>query len=410
MKLLVISDLEATGGAAIACTRLTQGLTQQGVECVRTMACMEGGAPDQEKFLLSPGRRLEGLTGLVRAFDLPRVAEALFSGGTRRQLRQAIQRLKPDAIHIHNLHKAYWDIGLVEECAAHVPVVWTLHDMWSMTGRCCYAYDCPKFTTGCDATCPTPTEYPPLAPRRIAGAWAARKALLEGHPNIAAACPSCWMADEARKGIWKKNRVEVIANGLDLAVYKPAEAAAAQTALGLDPNLPTVLLVADYLKERRKGGNLVDGILAAAKTRPLQLLTLGHFPPEINHPGVRHLHCGYISSDVMKALIYSAADVLLHMAPVDNLPNTVAEAIACGTPAVAYATGGVPEMVVPGRTGWLTHDFTPAAFAATLDEALAAIKGGAWLRPACREFAEVHFDLKQQAAQYVALFESLLKK
>lgn len=409
MNILILSDLEATGGAAIACQRLTQGLISLGVQCVRAVGGMDGGAPAQEKFLLSPGRRLEGVAGLAASLNLPGLARGLANGGARRQLRLALERLKPDAIHIHNLHKAGWDISLVEECARHAPVVWTLHDMWSMTGRCCYAYDCTKFVNGCDAACPTPDEYPALAPKRIAAAWAARKTVLESHRNIAAACPSCWMANEARQGIWKNNRVEVIANGLDLQVYKPADATSARAALGLDARIPTVLVVADYLRERRKGGNLLDGVLAAAKARPLQLMTLGHFPPPIDIPGVRHVHCGYISSDLMKTLVYSAADVLLHMAPVDNLPNTVAESIACGTPVVAYATGGVPEMVRPGETGWLAGEFAPEAFAAALDQALTTIEGGAWLRPACRQFAEVHFDQQRQAAQYLELFRSLQK-
>lgn len=407
MNLLILSDLEATGGAAIACQRLTQGLIGLGVHCVRAVGREDGGAPAQEKFLLSPGRRLEGVADLAASFSLNRLANRLTSGGARRQLRLALERLKPDGIHLHNLHKAAWDIGLVEECARHAPVVWTLHDMWSMTGRCCYAYDCAKFLTGCDATCPTPNEYPALAPQRIAAAWAAKKAVLEKYPHIAAATPSCWMAGQARQGIWKHNRVEVISNGLDLQVYKPADAASARAALGLDPRTPTILLVADYLSERRKGGHMLEGILAAAKTRPLQLLTLGHHPPEINRPGIRHIHCGYIPSDLMKTVIYSAADIFLHMAPVDNLPNTVAEAIACGTPVVAYATGGVPEMVRPGETGWLAGEFAPESFAAALDEALHSIEAGVWLRPACRQFAEVHFDVQRQAAQYLDLFRSL---
>ncbi|XHR29411.1 MAG: glycosyltransferase [Chthoniobacteraceae bacterium] len=408
MKLLILSDLESTGGAAIACQRLTQGLIGLGVDCVRAVGAMDGGAPTQEKFLLSPGRRLEGVTGLAHAFGLGRVEERLSNHGVRRQLRHAIAREKPDVIHLHNLHKAGWDTGLVEECAAHAPVVWTLHDLWSTTGRCCYAYDCEKFVTGCDASCPTPGEYPALAPHRIAAAWAARKTVLETHPNIVAACPSCWIAGEARRGLWHKNRVEVIANGLDLEAYKPADAASAQAALGLDPRVPTVLLVADYLKERRKGGNLIDAVLAATQTRPLQLLTLGHWPPEIHHEGIRHIHCGYIPSDLMKSVIYSAADVLLHMAPVDNLPNTVAESLACGTPVVACAVGGVPEMVKPGETGWLAGSFSAESFAATLDQGLQALRNGAWPRPACRQFAEDHFDVRRQAKQYLELFESLL--
>ncbi|MEI6562127.1 MAG: glycosyltransferase [Verrucomicrobiota bacterium] len=409
MKILIISDLESTGGAAIACQRLTQGLMGLGADCVRGVGSMDGGAPGQEKFLLSPGKRLEGIVSLASSFHCDRVAQTLANFGSRRQLRWWIKHLQPDFINIHNLHKAKWEIALVEECALHAPVAWTLHDMWSMTGRCCYRYDCEKFTTGCDASCPTPNEYPALEPGRIAAAWAAKQRVLARHPNISAVCPSQWMASEARRGIWKGNRVEAIANGLDLTVYKPCDAQAARAALGLQPDLPTILIVADYLKERRKGGGLLEGVLAAAKSRPLQILTLGHSPPEIHVSGVQHTHMGYISSDRMKAILYSASDLLLHMAPVDNLPNTVAESLACGTPVVAHATGGVPEMVKPGETGWLAQQFDTDHFAAALDTALSALKSGNTLRQACRQFAETHFDITRQAAQYLALFQTLSK-
>ncbi|MCX6967575.1 MAG: glycosyltransferase [Verrucomicrobia bacterium] len=407
MRILIVSDLETTGGAAIACQRLTQGFIDLGADCIRAVGTMDGGSPTQEKFLLSPGKRLEGIATLAASFHCERVAETLTNCGSRRQLRLRIQDLKPDIIHIHNLHKAKWNIGLVEECARHASVAWTLHDTWSMTGRCCYPYDCEKFISGCDAACPTPREYPALEPGRIAAAWTAKKRVLESHPNITAVCPSHWMASQARRGIWHQNRVEVISNGLDLALYHPVDPVAARTALGLLPHIPTILIVADYLKERRKGGGLLEKVLAAAKSRPLQIATLGHSPPEISLPNIQHTHFGYISSDRMKAILYSAADLLLHMAPVDNLPNTVAEALACGTPVVAYATGGVPEMVKTGQTGWLADRFEAESFAAALDQALDTTQGGNSLRQSCRQFAEVHFDLARQASHYIALFQAL---
>lgn len=407
MTILIISDLETTGGAAIACQRLALGLSRLGVHCVRAVGKRDGGDVTQEVLLLSPGKRLDGIVAFVESLGQPKLADKIMRFGVKRQLPLLIERLKPDCVNIHNLHKANWDIELVEECARRVPVVWTLHDMWSMTGRCPYNQGCEKFMSGCDASCPTPQEYPSLEPERIAGAWSAKKAVLERHSNIAAVCPSAWMASQARQGIWKNNRIEVVHNGLDLTVYKPRDLTACRQALGLEPNLPTILVVAEYLKERRKGGGMLAEVLAAAKSRPLQILTLGHNPPQISMVGIRHTHLGYITSDLMKSLVYSSADVLLHMAPVDNLPNTVAESIACGTPVVAYATGGVPEMVKADQTGWMSNEFDPQSFAATLDEALDTLKSGFTLRQSCREFAEVHFDLERQASHYMDLFQAL---
>jgi len=405
MRVLIISDLESKGGAAIAAQRLAQGLSGLGVQCLRAVGAMDGGDTTQEKVLLSPGKRLEGIAGFIESLGQRKLAERITHFGVQRQLPLLIERFKPDCISIHNLHKAKWDIDLVEECARHAPVVWTLHDMWSMTGRCAHSCACDKFITGCDAACPTPREYPEMEPHLIAGAWAAKKSVLEKHSNIAAVCPSEWLAAKARKGIWQGHTVEAIPNGLDLGVFYRRDSRACRSALGLQQDIPTIVLVADYLSI--KGGGLLSGILAAAKSRPLQILTMGNCPPEIDAEGVCHTHFGYVASDIMKTMIYSASDLNLHLAFVDNLPNTVAEAIACGTPVVAYATGGVPEMVRDGCTGWLVERFEPACYAVALDKAVEAVRNGTSPTQTCRPFAEEHYGLEGQAARYMRLFETM---
>src|SRR5262249_14187929 len=110
----------------------------------------------------------------------------------------------------------------------------------------------------------------------------------------------------------------------------------------------------------------------------------------------------------IRALAYNAADLLVHPAPVDNLPNVVLEALACGTPVLGFRIGGVPEMVRPGQTGWLAQEVSAAALARGLDAALQDLAQGVDLRPSCRAVAEAEFDDAVQAQRYLQLFRSLL--
>jgi glycosyltransferase involved in cell wall biosynthesis len=279
--------------------------------------------------------------------------------------------------------------------------------MWSFSGRCAYSYDCQKFLTGCDATCPTPDEYPALAPSLIAVAWQARRRLLGKHPSLVAVCPSRWLARNARAGLWKDHLVEVIPYGVPLETYLPLDRAKARGELGVPAGGAVVSFVANLLSERRKGAEILAQALTVVKSRPLTVLVLGRGELKIAADGVKVCALGFVEDERRRAVAYSAADVMVHPAPVDNLPNVVMEAIACGTPCVAFAIGGVPDMVRPELTGWLVDEVTPEALGAAIDDAIDDVQKGGSLRASCRDIAEREYGDRLQARRYLRVFESL---
>ncbi|OEU49622.1 MAG: hypothetical protein BA861_09085 [Desulfobacterales bacterium S3730MH5] len=279
--------------------------------------------------------------------------------------------------------------------------------MWSFTGRCAYAYDCRKFIVGCNDSCPTHGEYPALARERIAYVWKQRQRILAEHPNLVAVCPSRWLAQEALAGSWSNHRVEVIPYGLALKAYRPIDRDLARRALGIETPGPVLLTVAERLTDRRKGGGILIEAMQHILSRPLTWVTMGHGRPSIHVDGLHIHHLDYVDHERTKVLAYSAADVFVHPAPVDNLPNTVMEAIACGAPVVGFGTGGVPDMVRPGQTGWLSEETTAQALATTIEKALADICQGSDLRTSCRTVAETEYGLDLQARRYLELFESM---
>jgi glycosyltransferase involved in cell wall biosynthesis len=328
-------------------------------------------------------------------------------------LRRALRRLRPDVINVHNIHLGSnqgWGPELVRICAEVAPVAWTLHDMWSFTGRCAYSYDCRKFETGCDASCPTAGEYPSLEPNRIAPAWETRRQMLRELAGLTAVTPSRWLAAEARRGLWAGHAVHAIPNSLPVEVFRPLERRQARARLGLDESGSVVLVVAHQLTDVRKGGHILPHVWGHVGPRPLTLLTMGAGEVAIRDASIRVVPLGWIADYEKQAEVYSAADVLLHPAPVDNLPCVVMEALACGTPVVGFPIGGVPEMVLPDVSGWLAAEVSAVSLGQTLGQALESIRAGQDLRASCRALAEREYAPQVQAARYLEVFAELQRR
>src|SRR5215471_3324424 len=200
MHVVMLSDAETKGGAAIAASRLAEALHRLGHRVTRIVHLASG--QDHSWSTLSMDFD-SSLRRAARAMVPSQIRKAFEIQSVRHRLNGALDILSPDVVNVHNLHgygatrRAGWSAGLVKVCANHAPTVWTLHDMWSFTGRCAYSYDCTKYLTGCDSTCPTPEEHPPLAPERIAQAWATRRLELRKNPSLVAVTPSNWLAREA---------------------------------------------------------------------------------------------------------------------------------------------------------------------------------------------------------------------
>ena len=412
MRIVILSDSEMVGGAAVACRRLAHGLTAIGEDVVQIVPRRAGKE--------SPGWEIVELTcGPCRAIQA-NIAKWLGAGtlpatlrrkGSLDRLPRLLAGLRPDLINIHNLHGEGWPPQIAATCRKIAPVVWTMHDMWSFTGRCATYWNCDKFITGCDAACPTPNEYPELAPDKIGPAWETRRRMMADLPDLVGITPSRWLAGKARLGIWKSNRVEVIPNGLPLGLFCPSDQREARRELGLPEAQPAFLMTATTFSDPCKGSHLVNEMLVHLKRRPITCLTMGKKPPSSQIPGIDFIHLGFVKDDRIKVLAYSAADIFLHPATYDNLPNTIMEAMACGTPAVAFPVGGIPDLVRENVTGWLADEVSALSLAEKLDYALSMLLDcKETFRTQCRKVAESEYGDELQALRYKSLFHELTVK
>lgn len=403
MRILMLSDGETRGGASTAAARMAQGLARLGHEVLRVVRFPDPASPQESH----PWRTevLETPQELVRDWLEPpsEAAQAL----VREKLARLLRDFRPHAVSVHNLHGATrhgWSAALAGQCAQAAPTVWTLHDLWSATGRCAYTDGCRlHLSGGCDARCPSWRVYPACPPEAIAGRLAEKRAVLAASPGLTAAAPSAWLAREVERGLWAGRRVEVLANGLDRDVFHPVDRADARKRLGLDPDARVLLAVSLLLNDPRKGTDiLLEALPLLEPGATLLLMGGGELAVPEGRVAVRRL--GLVTDDATKVLAYSAADALVHPPREDNLPNTVAEALACGTPVAGFAVGGVAEMLAEGA-GVAARELTPVALAQAIAEVLARDAHAA--RTRCRELAQQRYDLPTQAGKLTKIFEEL---
>jgi glycosyltransferase involved in cell wall biosynthesis len=409
MHILILSDTENLGGAAIACSRLATGLIEAGHRVTRCFwkADHPPGRFYWKRVFLYPENAAPVEWDSIP--NVPAIKEI------HQQLIKIIEQEKPDIINVHNIHggqKIGWGVGMVDICQQHAPTVWTMHDMWSFTGRCAYNDTCRKYQKGCDSTCPTPYEYPSCMPDKIAAAFKEKKDLITAGNQLFSVTPSKWMAGVAKKGIWAKKHLKTIPNGIDISRFFPMSKEFARKRLNLPNDKPVFLFIADNINDTRKGFDILSDALRLLRTEPFVLVTCGRDLPELSDSEIEHRHLGFIADPDLLVQAYNSADILIQPARHDNFPNTIVESLACGTAVIAFRTDGITEMIEDTRTGWLIDKMDARSLASAMQTAIHEITDKNHLprlQERCRKYAANNFSLEIQAKRYIRLFENIIK-
>jgi glycosyltransferase involved in cell wall biosynthesis len=320
------------------------------------------------------------------------------------------------AADILHLHWTSWSVPPAVLCRwldAGRAVVWTLHDLWPMTGGCHYPAGCEQYRTAC-LQCPQLHDAWSLVPNAFAekrAAWSA--------PGPVIVAPSRWMAARAAEStILGGCRIEVIPNPIETADFVPRrDRDALRAAFGIGPSDLLLVLGAHDNRERRKGGALLiealrrlheDGRLAAALPPGARLALAGFGrSPLPGWDGLTTLAFGEVGEDAVLADILGAADLACIPSLEDNYPNIALEALACGTPCLATPVGGLPELVREGSSGVLAGAADAEALAEALLRFVARHHGDAGLRAAARAQVEAENRLDVIGARLAALYETI---
>ncbi|MCA9138976.1 MAG: glycosyltransferase [Planctomycetales bacterium] len=293
----------------------------------------------------------KGLQRAARWMQRKSGLENLYSPSFR-AIEESFQ-FQPDVVHLHSIHGAdsYADLAFVARISRRYPTVITLHDFWLMTGHCGYPLECPRWLSGC-GKCPDLERYPAVS--RDATRWNfARKKSLFRKSQMELIVPSEWLKEQARRSpILRQQSINVVANPIDSDVFSVGNRSSLRSNLGVADDEFAVMLIANNLNNPYKG--MIDGIKALnqVKHAKAKVIIIGRsadkLADQIRLPSTA---VGYTSSPAELAEYYRAVDLLLIPSRCETFGLVAAEAMACGTPVIAFDAGALGEVIGGDETG-----------------------------------------------------------
>lgn len=257
-----------------------------------------------------------------------------------------------DIYHFHDISSTISPVAM-RWMAKYRPVAWTFHDCSPFTGGCLYPMDCIAYRHRC-GNCPQLREWP-LCTRIDLTGWMQRYKQKTFHTtSLVPIAPSNWIADKSVCSGVVPKRPQVIPYAVDSDVFRPHDKGMVRRMLGLPPDRFLVLLSSLHLGDKRKGTGYAMEALRALD-RPYDLIAVGDGGNDLAGvlQNVRVYAPGFIRQKRLLSMYYAAADVYLFPSVADNLPNSVLECLACGTPTIAFNLGGIPDMIEHAVNGWL---------------------------------------------------------
>lgn len=344
------------------------------------------------------------LHGVVtRLFD----AHGLMSQVATQKLVDQIQKIKPDVIHIHNIHGYFLNYQILFDFLSQndIPVIWTVHDCWLYTGHCYYYtfIGCNKWQTGC-GHCPQQRKFPAswLTDRSRQNFIDKKEAFTSVPTDRLTIVPvSEWIKGEMKKSFFKDYPFQVIHNGINTEVFKLSETEEVKSKYGLKGK--HILLGVAALWHPEKG--VADFLQLASMLHEDEVIVMIGVDEKLQKR-LPHNVVGIKRTENIRQMaeLYSAATAFVNPTWQDNYPTVNLEAIACGTPVVTYRTGGSVEAVTP-ETGFIVER-------GDVDGLLQAVRiieqrGKASYIEPCRNYALAHFKKEDRYADYIRLYNKL---
>lgn len=359
MRIVHVSPADIQGGAARGAYGLHRALRDLGLDSIMLV---QRKYSDDASVVAKRGERGKVVAGLRERLDrLPlnfyrwEQENWWTVGWMPYDLRDAVDRLAPDLLHFHGAGRGAAPIETLAQLRRY-PMVWTLRDLWALTGGCHYTSGCERYLEGC-GTCPQ------LGSRNTADLsrwhWARKQRAWRDLP-VAFVGLSEWMADCARRSpLTGRYPITVIPNGIDTTRFHPEAKATYRADLGLPQDKWIVLYGAMHATtDPRKGfRQLRDAAAQLARTawrERLHVVVFGNddTPPPFDLPTT---YLGRISGDAMLARLYATADAMVVPSIEEAFGKTAAEAMACGTPVVGFANTGLLDIVDHRVNGYLAE-------------------------------------------------------
>jgi len=421
MKVTLINTSDAGGGAPAACLRLLKALEGQDTDVQLLVQHKKTDDPGVTGTVKTSAGRLKAKLNFLRE-RLPfiffhekdkSVRFAFSTANVGTSIKNELLVAGADILHLHWTNSGFLSVANIQELVdLGKPIVWTLHDMWAFTGGCHYSGECNHFTNQC-GDC---WFLGDAGKNDIShSGWLRKAAMYAGAKNITFVTCSKWLANVARQSALLKDfRIEAIPNPIDTTVFSPQDKVDTREKWHINPFAKIVLFGAANINDRRKGLKYLIEALGILKTDYpetdfIEVVIFGKNKLfDVSQLPFRAHAFDLITSQQELAEIYSLADVFVTPSLEDNLPNTVMEAMSCGTPVVAFNTGGLPEMIDHLQNGYLAEFKSAAEFAEGIFEILYS-DSEKNLSVNARNKVLENYNNEKVARQYIEVYKSLVK-
>ncbi len=412
-KVVLLSSYDVRGGAAVACLRLAKALIKSSIKV--DMLVMNKSANDDfvtslsgdnkyKKFKYRLGFYLERLqifmNNGLRRDDLFAVSSASFGD----DISKHPSVVNADVIHLHWINQGFISSGgLKKLLQLGKPVVWTMHDMWPLTGVCHHSDDCMRFMQNC-GSCNL------LHSRRdkdLSSLVLSKKRDIYSQRTINFVGCSEWIKNKTSKGsLAQGHNFLSIPNPIDIDIFKAVDKNTARQSLGLPLDKKLVLFGAAIASDKRKGIDLLIEACSHLGDRDgLEFVVFGQIKDDFDL-GFKTHYMGYVNSQSTMINLYSSADVFVTPSLQDNLPNVIMEAMACNTPCVGFEIGGIPEMIAHKQNGYVAKTADSKDLAKGIEYAL---ERSQILGEASRLYVENNYSERVIAERYKELYSIISK-
>lgn len=347
--------------------------------------------------------KLHGL--LTRVFDNHSFGYS--SKKATKKFIKEIDKIRPDIIHLHNIHGYYINSKVLFEYLSklNVPIVWTFHDCWSFTGHCAH-FDyigCEKWKKGC-YFCPLKKSYPAsFVFDRSKKNYIEKKKLFNSVKNLTIVPVSNWLGDLVKESFLSSNNIKVIYNGIDINTFKPStNNKETREKFGLKDDF--VVLGLSSVWNKSKGFD--DFINLSTKIdSKVKIILVGLNQEQIDDLPNNIIGIKRTENINQLADLYSMSDLFLNLSYQETFGLTTAEALSCGTPALVYNATACPE-VVSEDTGFIVEKGDLDSVIKVINEVRE--KGKEFYSDKCRERAVTCFNKNDRFMDYINLYRSLL--
>lgn len=414
MRVLIVNTSERIGGAAIAADRLMKALIDNGMKTkmlVQDKQTEESSVVQLRKSWKTTWNFLweRFLIWVSNRFSKTNLF-AVDIANTGTDITSLPEFAQADIIHLHWINQGMLSLkGIRKIIRSGKPIVWTMHDMWPVTGICHHADTCEKYRTEC-------YDCPLLGRRgkRDLSYWTfQRKKRMYQGANLTFVGCSRWIAERAEESrLIQGMTVRSIPNPIDVDLFRPRDKRQARKYCRLPEDKKLLLFGSVKLTNKQKG---IDYLIEACRllagrsshwSKDFGVVIFGQNADRF--AALFPFPCyamNYISDEKELVNIYNAVDLYVTSSLMENLPNTIMEAMSCGIPCVAFHVGGIPEMVDHLHNGYVARYRSAEDLANGIEWALS--QEYERLSESARRKAVSAYSKNHVAKQYIHLYHMI---